>query len=59
LAEAAVQAVSNVELLLSAGASEASVAIDNQFRVFESYEHGLLVTWEIQDALICVPKFRV
>jgi hypothetical protein len=56
LAEAAAQAVSNVELLPSTGASESSVAIDNQLRVFESYEHGLLATWETPDALICVPR---
>jgi hypothetical protein len=56
MAEAAAQAVSNVELLLITGASESSMAIDNQFRVFESYEHGLLATWETPDALICVPR---
>jgi hypothetical protein len=56
MAEAAAQAVSKLELLLSAGMSECSVAIVNQFRVFESYEHGLLATWETPDALICVPR---
>jgi hypothetical protein len=35
-AEVAAQAVSNVELLLSAGAFESSVAIDHQLRVFRS-----------------------
>jgi hypothetical protein len=59
LAEAAAQAVFNVELLLSAGASEGSMAIDNQLRVFEFYEHGLLATWETPDALICVPTIRI
>jgi hypothetical protein len=59
MAEAAAQAVSNVEPLLSTGTSEDSVSIDNQLRVFESYEHGLLATWETPDALICVPRLRV
>jgi hypothetical protein len=54
LAEAAAQAVSNVELLLRTGASEGSMAIDHQLMVFESYEHGLVATWEIPGALICV-----
>jgi hypothetical protein len=57
LADAAAQAVSNVELLLSAGASDSSVAIDHQLMVFESYECGLLATWETSDVLICVPKY--
>ncbi|HTE86853.1 MAG TPA: hypothetical protein VK821_19235, partial [Dehalococcoidia bacterium] len=56
MADAAAQAVSNVELLLSMGASEGSVAIDHQLKIFESYERGLLATWEMPDALICVPK---
>jgi hypothetical protein len=59
VAEAASQAVFNVELLLSAGMSEGSVAIGNQLRVVESYECGLLATWETPDALICVPRLRV
>jgi hypothetical protein len=42
MADAAAQAVANVELLLSVEASERSVMIDNQLRVFETYEHGLL-----------------
>jgi hypothetical protein len=42
MADAAAEAVSNVELLLSAGASEASVAVDHQLRVFGSYDRGLL-----------------
>ncbi len=58
MADAAAQAVSNVELLLSAGASEGSVAIDHQLKVFESYECGLLATWETPDAVICVQRIR-
>ena len=59
MAEAAAQAVANVELLLSAGAPEDSLSIDNQLRVFDPYEYGLLATWETPDALICVPRFRI
>jgi hypothetical protein len=59
MAEAAAQAVANVELILSPETPADSVAIDNQFRVFESYEHGLLATWETPDALICVPRLRI
>ena len=55
MADAAGQAVSDVEQLLSWGASESSVAMDNQLRIFESYERGLLATWETPDALISVP----
>jgi hypothetical protein len=51
----AAQAVSNVELLLSSGAQESSAGIDNQVRIFEVRELGLLATWETPDALICVP----
>jgi hypothetical protein len=58
-AEVAAQAVSNVELLLSAGASESSVAIDHQLMVFEVNECGLLATWETADALICVPRIQI
>ena len=54
LAEAAAQAISNVELLLRTGASEGSMAIDHQLMVFESYEHGLVATWETPGALICM-----
>jgi hypothetical protein len=54
MADAAAQAIANVELLLSTGASEGSVPIDNQLKVFGSYEHGLMATWETPDALICV-----
>ncbi|WP_079606575.1 hypothetical protein [Bradyrhizobium erythrophlei] len=57
LAEATAQAISNVELLLRTGASEGSVAIDHQLKIFESYEHGLLATWETPEALICVIQF--
>jgi hypothetical protein len=59
LAYVAAQAVSNVELLLRDGASEDSMAIDNQLRVFEPYERGLLATWETSAALICAPRFRI
>jgi hypothetical protein len=57
MAEAAAEAVSDVELLLGAGAAEASVAIDHQLRVFESHECGLLATWETSRALVCVPRY--
>ena len=59
MVDAAAQAVANVELLLSTGASEGSVAIDNQLEVFEAYEHGLMATWETPDALICVPRIQI
>jgi hypothetical protein len=59
MAEAAAHAISNVELLLGSGASEASVAIDNQLRIFESQELGLLVTWETPEALICAPRLQI
>jgi hypothetical protein len=36
MADAAAQAVSDVELLLSTGASESSAAIDDQLKIFES-----------------------
>jgi hypothetical protein len=54
LAEAAAQAVANVELLLSSGVPKESMEIDHQLMVFEMYERGLLATWETPDALICV-----
>ncbi|SHI05160.1 hypothetical protein [Bradyrhizobium erythrophlei] len=57
MADAAAQAASNIELLLGTGEPERSVAIDHQLKVFESYEQGLLATWETPDALICVPKY--
>jgi hypothetical protein len=59
LAYVAAQAVSNVDLLLRDGASEDSMAIDNQLLAFESYERGLMATWETPDALMCVPRFQV
>jgi hypothetical protein len=59
MADVAAQAVANVDLLLSTGTSEGSVAIDHQFKIFESYEHGLLATWETTDALICVPRIQI
>jgi hypothetical protein len=57
MADAAAEAIANVELLLRAGVSEGSVSIDHQLRVFEAQEQGLLATWETPDALICVPRF--
>jgi hypothetical protein len=59
MAEAAAEAVSNVELLLSTGASDSSVAIDNQLMTFGAHEHGLLATWETPDALICLRRYRL
>jgi hypothetical protein len=56
MADAAAEAVANVELLLSTGVPEGSVAIDHQLKIFETYERGLLATWETADALICVPR---
>jgi hypothetical protein len=56
MADVAAQAVTNVELLLSTGVPEGSMAIDHQLKVFGSYEHGLLATWDTPDALICVFK---
>jgi hypothetical protein len=53
MAAAAAEAVSNVESLLSRGASEGSVAIDNQLKVVELHEKGLLATWETPESLIC------
>jgi hypothetical protein len=44
----AAQAVTDVELLLSADVSEK--AIHHQLKVFEAYELGLLATWETPDA---------
>jgi hypothetical protein len=58
LANAATEAVSNVELLLRGGVSVDSTAIDNQLKIFESHERGLLATWETWDSLICVPRSR-
>jgi hypothetical protein len=59
LAYVAAQSVSNVELLLRDGASEDSMEIDNQLRVFEPYDRGLLATWETPGALICVLRTDV
>jgi hypothetical protein len=56
MADAAAEAVSIVELLQGAGAAEASVSIDHQLKVFESYERGLLATWETPAELICMPR---
>jgi hypothetical protein len=49
IADATAGAVSNIELLLSTRAPEQSVAIDNQLKVFESYERGLMATRETPD----------
>ena len=59
MADTAAQAVSNVELLLSAGGSERSVAIDHQLKVFDAYECGLLASWETPYALFCVPRLQI
>jgi hypothetical protein len=59
MADTAAQAVANVELLLSSGAPEGSMAIDHQLKTFEAYECGLLATWETPDALICVPSIQI
>jgi hypothetical protein len=59
MADVAAEAVANVELLLRAGASEGSVAIGHQLKIFEAHEHGLLATWETPDALVCVPRLLV
>jgi hypothetical protein len=56
LADVAAEAVSNVELLLVTGASEASAPIHHQLKVFEAFECGLLATWETPYGLICVPR---
>jgi hypothetical protein len=57
LADAAAEAIFNVELLLGAGVPGRSMEIDHQLRVFESHECGLLATWETSGALICVPQY--
>jgi hypothetical protein len=59
MADAAAEAVFNVEALLSTGASEGSVAIGNQLKVFECLEHGLLATWETAGVLICAPRYQI
>jgi hypothetical protein len=56
LADVAAEAVSNVELLMVTGASEASAPIHHQLKVFETFECGLLATWETPRDLICVPR---
>jgi hypothetical protein len=59
MADAAGEAIANVEALLGLGISEGSVAIENQLMTFESYEYGLLATWETPDVLICVPRPQI
>jgi hypothetical protein len=44
--------------LISLCVSEDSVAIDNQLKIFESCEQGLLATWGTPGTLICVPRFQ-
>jgi hypothetical protein len=56
LADVAAEAISNVELLLVTGVSEASAPVHHQLKVFEAFECGLLATWETPSALICVPR---
>jgi hypothetical protein len=56
MADAAAESVSNVELLLCAGASAGSVAIDHQLSIFELHEDGLLATWETPAELVCVQR---
>jgi hypothetical protein len=56
MTDAAAEAVFNIELLVRAGESEASVAIDSQLKVFESYERGLLATWETPAEIICIHR---
>jgi hypothetical protein len=52
----AAQAVTDVELILSAGGSEET--LNHQLRVFEVYELGLLATWETPTGVICVPRYK-
>jgi hypothetical protein len=59
MADVTAQTIANVELLLSTGVPEGSMAIDHQLMVFESYEHGLMATWETPDALICVSRIQI
>jgi hypothetical protein len=59
MADVAAQTVAHVELLLSSGVPEGSMAIDHQLKIFECYEYGLLATWEMSDALMCVPRFLI
>jgi hypothetical protein len=56
LTDVAAEAVSNVELLLATGASEDSMPIHHQLTVFETFECGLVATWETPLGLICVPR---
>ncbi len=57
MADAAAEAIASVELLLSGGKSEGSVAIDHQLNIFDAYECGLLATWETPAELICATKY--
>jgi hypothetical protein len=53
---AAAGAIRAVEDLLSAGYAEGSMEICHQLMVFESFECGLLATWETPGALVCVQR---
>jgi hypothetical protein len=53
---AAAQAVADIQLLVSSGFSERDERAYHQLRVFETFELGLLATWETPDALICVSR---
>ena len=53
---AAAQAIVNVERFLSSGFTERDEPVQQQLRVFEAYELGLLATWETPTAIICVPR---
>jgi hypothetical protein len=52
----AAQAIANVELFLCSGFAERDQPVQQQLRVFEAYELGLLATWETPTAIICVPR---
>jgi hypothetical protein len=54
LPAAGVDALCNIEALLSSGFSERSMPIHPQLMVFEACEHGLIATWEMSDEVLCV-----
>lgn len=53
---AAVEALYQIEILLSQGFSEASKPIYHQLRLLEAHGYGLLATWETPTELVCVPR---
>jgi hypothetical protein len=55
-AEAAANAIFEIELALHAGEAEDCLLINHQLNVFEAYEAGLLATWETPAEMICVPR---